>query len=89
VVDDRTPEELMDIIAASIACEEKTKMASTPCLTTSSAWELLADEIDSRLAKFHASISEASAKHAYDDGPTCESAQEVADLKKDLRADKR
>lgn len=60
-------------------------MSPTPSLTTSSAFDLLAGEIDVRLAKFHAAINEASAKHAYDQvAQLAKAAQEVADLKKDL-----
>ena len=62
-------------------------MAPSPSLTTSTAFDLLRDEIDARLAKFHAAISDASAKHAYDQvSQLAKAAQEVADLKKELAA---
>lgn len=62
-------------------------MSPNPSLTTSSAFDLLRDEVEARLAKFHAAISDASARHAYDQvGQLAKSAQEVADLKKELAA---
>jgi len=60
-------------------------MSPIPSLTTSAAFNLLRDEVDSRLSKFHEEISHAAAKHAYDQvGRLAEAAQEVADLKKEL-----
>lgn len=60
-------------------------MALTSSLTTSAAFDLLRDEVDARLAKINATISEASARHAYDQvGQLAKAAQEVADLKKEL-----
>lgn len=62
-------------------------MSPNPSLTTSSAFDLLGDEVDVRLAKFHAAIGDASARHAYDQvGQLAKAAQEVADLKKELAA---
>jgi len=56
-------------------------------ITTSSAFDLLRDEVDACLGKFHAAINEASAKQAYDRvGQLAKAAQEVADLKKELAA---
>ena len=67
--------------------KEEPSMAPSPSLTTSTAFDLLRDEIDARLAKFHAAISDASAKHAYDQvSQLAKAAQEVADLKKELAA---
>jgi hypothetical protein len=62
-------------------------MSPTPSLTTSTAFDLLRDEVDARLQKFHAAINDAAGKQAYDEvGKLAKAAQDVAALKQELAA---
>jgi hypothetical protein len=60
-------------------------MSPNPSLTTSTAFDLLRDEVDAQLGKFGASISDAAARHNYDEvSRLAKAAQDVAGLKKEL-----
>jgi len=60
-------------------------MAHSPSLTTSAAFDLLQDEIDTHLQVLHTEIADTAKRGAYDKvGQLAKTAQELSDLKKDL-----